>query len=251
MAEDLDHLLAVQHLLDEAVHNAQIPLLQHVIFAGQLGEVHRDGDHDAGRQDGDDSQCRVEHQHGDQGGQHRHAGVDDLGNALAEQLAQRIDIVGVHRHDVAVGVGVEVGDGQALHAMEQIIPEPAHGALAHRHHDAVVAEGRDDAHRQDGGQLEQAGGQAGKVGGAGIEHGDDVVIHQFLGEGGAGDGGHRRDQDAYNDQGKGQGVVVQHIAQHPVQHLQRRLAAGFGLIHKASSFQAGWSKSPPPFTWDS
>ena len=66
--------------------------------------------------------------------------------------------------------------------MEQIIPEPAHGALAHRDHDAVVAEGRDDAHRQDGGQLEQAGSQAGKVGGAGIEHGDDVVIHSFWGK---------------------------------------------------------------------
>ena len=43
-------------------------------------------------------------------------GVDDLGNALAEQLPQGVHVVGVDGHDVAVGVGVKVLDGQRLHA---------------------------------------------------------------------------------------------------------------------------------------
>ena len=251
MAEYLHHFLTVQHLFDKAVHQTQMPLLAHVVFARQFGKVGRHDEHDAGRQQRDDGQGGVEQDHRDEGGEHRHTGVDDLGNTLAQQLAQGVDVVGVHRHDVAVGVGVKVGDGQGFHAVEQVVPQAAHGALADGDHDAVVAEGRYHTNNKNAGQLHKAGGQTGKIRGAAVQHGQDVVIHQRLGKGGADDGGYRRDQDAEDDQRKGQGVVMQHIAQHPVQHLQGCRAGLIGLFHGASSFQAGWSKSPPPLTWDS
>ena len=34
VAEDLDHLLAVQHFLNKSVHCAQVDLLAHIIFPG-------------------------------------------------------------------------------------------------------------------------------------------------------------------------------------------------------------------------
>ncbi len=81
------------------------------------------------------------------------AGVDDLGNALAQKLAQGVHVVGVHGHDVAVGVGVKVLDGQGLHLVEQVVPQVAHGALADIDHDAVIAEGGDHARPHDAHQL--------------------------------------------------------------------------------------------------
>ena len=112
-------------------------------------------------------------------------GVDDLGNALAQQLAQGIHVVGVHGHDVAVGVGIKIFDGQRLHLAEQVVPQVAHGALADVDHDAVIGKGRHHAHRHDADQLDQILGQAAEVPGAALQHGRNIVIHQCLGEGGA------------------------------------------------------------------
>ena len=39
VAEDLDHLLALHHLLDEAVHAAQVLLLGHKVAAGEAAEL--------------------------------------------------------------------------------------------------------------------------------------------------------------------------------------------------------------------
>lgn len=56
VAEHLDHLLAVQHLLDEAVHNAQVLLLLDVVGARQAGEFGSDQQHDHGGDQGDDGE---------------------------------------------------------------------------------------------------------------------------------------------------------------------------------------------------
>ena len=55
----------------------------------------------------------------------RHRRVDHLRDALADELAQRIHIVGVHRHDIAVGVGVKVADRQRFHVAEKLGTETA------------------------------------------------------------------------------------------------------------------------------
>ena len=52
-------------------------------------------------------------------------------------------------------MGVKIADGQALHALEQLRAEAAHGALADVDHDAVVGVGAEDAGAID----ERNGGQ--------------------------------------------------------------------------------------------
>ena len=42
------------------------------------------------------------------------SGVDDLRDTLAQQLPQRIHIVGIYRHDIAMGMGVKIFDGKRL-----------------------------------------------------------------------------------------------------------------------------------------
>ena len=90
------------------------------------------------------------HQHGDNGelpahqahaGEHGHDGDGaghQLGDALADHLAQGVHIVGVHRHDVAVGVGVKIPDGQAFHVGEKLDAQVAQGTLGHVDHDTGV-----------------------------------------------------------------------------------------------------------------
>ena len=57
-------------------------------------------------------------------------GVDELRQTLADHLAQGVgDIVGVDRHDIAVGVGVKVFDGQRLHMGEHFVTQVFQRAL--------------------------------------------------------------------------------------------------------------------------
>ena len=153
MAEDFYHLLTVQHLLDEAVHNAQVPLLLNIVFGRKPGEILGYQQHDTGGEDGDHGKRRVEQQHGHQGGGHGDGGIDDLGNALAQELAQGVHVVGVDGHDVTVSVGVEILDGQGFHPPEQVVSQVAHGALSHGDHDAVIGIGRRNTQHQHMGTM--------------------------------------------------------------------------------------------------
>ena len=56
MAENLDDLLPVHHLLNETVFRAQILLLLDEVFAGQSADLHRDKQRDRNHADAD--QCQ-------------------------------------------------------------------------------------------------------------------------------------------------------------------------------------------------
>ena len=248
VAEYLDHLLSVQHLLDKAVHNAQIFLLLDIVFAGQLGEVGGHSDHDQSGQDRNNGEGGIQAQHDHQSSQHGNNRVDHLGNALAHQLTQGIDVVGVHRHDVAVGMGIKVFDGQGLHAVKQVVTQAAHGALTDGNHDAVIAIGGYYAQCQQAAQPNHRLPQPAEVGRTAVEHGDDVVVDQSLREAGTAYIGRGRDQDTQNHQQKLKFIVAEHIPQHPVEHLGWVAPFHVRIHSKVSSFHAGWSKSPPPWT---
>ena len=80
---------------------------------------------------------QAQHQHGDKDADHVDGAVEQLGQALADHLAEGVDVVGVDGHDVAVGMGVKVADGQLLHVGEQILPQVPQGALGDVDHHAV------------------------------------------------------------------------------------------------------------------
>ena len=250
VAEDLDYLFALHHLLNIAVDGAEVLLLPGEIVPGAAGELGGDQQHHRHHDQRDHRQRQAEDQHADKGDDDGDGGVDDLRNALADELAQGVHVVGVDRHDVAVGVGVKVFDGQGLHLVEQVVPQVAQGALTHIDHDAVIAEGGDHARPHDAHQLLDVLGQAGEVPGAGGQHGLDIFVDQSLGEGGPHHSAYGGHQNAPDDENKQILIVVEHVAQNPVQN-SRTGPPSLICVHRCPSSHAGWSKSPPPLIWDS
>ena len=97
-------------------------------------------------------------------------------------LAQGVHVVGVHGHNVPVGVGVKVLDGQGFHMGEQVVPQVAHGALADVHHNPVVAVGAEDAQSVHAGHPRQGPAQEAEVRRGRLGQGQNVVVNQRLEE---------------------------------------------------------------------
>ena len=134
MAEHLDDFLPGHHFLNEAVDAAQIRLLRDKVLAGQFREF-------GGRQHLERQQDERENrhnprivQHGEEHHDDGNRAVDDLRDALADELAQGVHVVGVDGHDVAVRVRVKVADRQGLHVREQVRADFEHRALTDADH---------------------------------------------------------------------------------------------------------------------
>ena len=123
MAERLDDLLAVHDFLDMALDHAELGLLRNKeargVGAEQLGHKGHKGD--AGHNDQAHPHAVVQHDkehRDDDDGRHK-----QVGQRLADHLAQRVDVVGVVAHDVAALVRVEVANRQVLHAVEHLLAQ--------------------------------------------------------------------------------------------------------------------------------
>ena len=138
VAEDLDDLLAVHHLLDIAVDPAQILLLGDEEPPGALdaldGERHRRGDHEQR----DDQQRHVEDNHRGHDAHNRHNAGNELRHGLGNHLPHGVDVVGIDAHNIAVGVRVKILDRQFFHMAEQIFSHIMKSSLCNVYHDQIV-----------------------------------------------------------------------------------------------------------------
>ena len=139
MTEDLYNLLAVHHFLNVAVDFTEVALLLNKIFSAQTGSFFCTDEHQADHYECDEGQRHVQNEHTHKDADDCKRAVDDLRNTLADHLAERIDIVCIDRHDVAVCVGIKIPDRQKLHMGKQIIAQIAQCSLSHGNHDAVVS----------------------------------------------------------------------------------------------------------------
>ena len=144
MAEDLDDLLTVHHLFDVAVDGAEIFLLIQEILAALSGGFFCTDEHKRDHDERDERQRDVQNEHTHEDTHDRERAVDDLRDALADHLAQGIDVVRVHGHDIAVGMCVKVTDWQLFHMCKQVVAQIAQGSLCDCDHDTVISIGRDD-----------------------------------------------------------------------------------------------------------
>ena len=148
MTERLHHLLSRHHFLDEAVYARQRLLLSSEVAPRPRTEFCRCDGHQHGNEDTHEGKRYAEHNHrreGDDDGDER---VEHLGHTRRNDLPQRIDIVGVGRHHLAVRMGVEVAQRQSFHTLKELLAQSQLSALRDVDHQPVVGIGADDAQQQ-------------------------------------------------------------------------------------------------------
>ncbi len=164
VVKGLDHLHALDHLLDIAVYRAQGGLLLGEIFPAALAEhgehSHDRAQHDQGGQEQQGGQ-------GDHHGHHAHKG-DHAGDQLHHRLLQRhlhvVRVVGEAAHQFAVGVGVKVAQGQLLELVEQLLSHPVAALLGQLGHQVGLDVGTRRRQQIDPHEPQAAGRQTGPVG---------------------------------------------------------------------------------------
>ena len=260
VGEDLDDLLAFHHLFDVAVHLAEVALLCDEVLAALLGDLLGAEEHQGHHQHGDDGELPAQHTHAGKDGNDGDGAGHQLRDALAEHLAEGIYVVGVDGHDVAVGMGVKVADGQALHVGEELDAQVAQGTLGDVDHDAGVEPCSEDAHHIDAADAHQRTGQRCKAGVLLLGHGDDIVVDKGLQEQACLHIGQRTDHDADEHEDAVRQIVLEHLCHDALEQLARVLdlrtrashAAGAGAMDDFCFLFCHYcsppclSKSPPP-----
>ena len=224
VVEDLDDLLAVDGLLHEGVHVADPHLLLDEVAAGTAHDLAHDEVEQHGEHDHERGERNREPQHGQQRRQRGDDRGEHLRERLRDRLTQRIGVVGVVAHDVAVFMAVEVADRQLLLVGEHVVADLLERALFDGDDQPLPGPGRHDtgqvqaAHKRDGAQQRRP------VGICLPHHRQDVRVDEGLEEqrgsglrGGA-------DQDADHD-GDDAPLVLEDVAEDALD------GARFGFAH--------------------
>ena len=155
VAEHFHDLLPAHHLLNKAIDARNILLLQREVAPRALAELRRCHTHHHCHQNRDKGQRYAQHNHAGKRDTQSYHGVERLRQALPYHLPQRIDVVRIGGHHVAVRPTVEIGNREFLHVGKHIVSQAQHGALRDVDHDAVVGVGAYYAEKQDDSQSEQ------------------------------------------------------------------------------------------------
>ena len=213
VAEHLNDLLAVHHLFNVAVHRTNITLLGNKVLGRVGGKILGDQQHNPDYDQGEHRQRHAEYNHGNQHADNGNSAVQQLRHALADHLAQGINIVGIQRHDIAVGVAVKVFDGQRLHMGKHFIAQALQGALGNVSHHTGLGKGGNNADAVKACRAGDGMGQAGKITALLFQQGQDVAIDQGLHEQSALHVGKHADKNADDDRNDLNAVAFHHIAQ--------------------------------------
>ena len=233
VTEDLDHLFAAHGFLDKAVQGTQIPLLQNEIPAGNGAGQTGAEEHQHHHADRQQREHRAQHQHHGKDTENRNAGIEHLGQRLADHLPQGVDIVRVDGHNVAVGVGVEEADGKGFHVVKEVLTEMHHAALGDLCHetglqvDCTHTEGVEAGHPKNG-QSQRTEIRLGR----GQQRGN-VAVNEGLGEHGSLHAGQYGYDDAAHHQKEPQAIIFHNIGEKPQEKLSRVLYLGTGTLAPA------------------
>ena len=236
VAEDLDDLLALHHLLDVAVDGSEVPLPFNEVLAGDRAELGSHLDADEDHEHGKDRERHVEDQHAHEGGDQSDRGAEKLRDALADDLPEGIDIVGVDAHDIAARVGIEILERKALHLVEELYAEFFQRSLADGNHDAVHSVVAQKSAEKHACKSKKSFCERGEVRVCLADQGQDVHVDQALGEECHRKRGKRSHSNAEHDCKECELVVLEDIFHDADDGLESSL---LGLDHHASGRALG------------
>ena len=257
MVEDLDDLLAVDRFLHECVHVADGDLLLDEVTSGAGNDLahHHEQDHGEGEHENGDGHRQPQHRHerGDCG----HRGREHLRERLANGLAQRVGVVGVAAHNVAVFVGVEVADRQGLLVGEHVVADLLQRALLHSDDNPLPQPAAENTSHIQACHKRQRAQQRHPIRIGGADHGQNVRIDQRLQEQRRSGLGRGTDENAHHHE-RHTPLVLEDVAEDTLGgagcgFLHRRFAMRLlhaGRVVVVFGFQCGslFSHFCPPFT---
>ena len=234
MTEYLDYLLPRHCLLNTAVQCAQILLLGQEKAAALRADLLCRIDHDRHHHYGNNRQRNIQNQHGNQRSRNRSHTADQLGNTLADHLPHGIDVVGIHRHDIPVGMGVKVLDGQPLHFFKQVVAQIALGSLRHIDHDPGLGEGSYDSQSVKADHSSDGSRQRPEIRVLLLQHGRDIVVDQRPDKQRSLQSCKNGGDNTYYHDHPLKGIILQRIPQHSLQQF-----SGILYLRSRSSCASG------------
>ena len=234
----------VDHLLDETFRPAHGVLLAHEEFRASAAHGFGDEQHDADAEQHHESEV-------DAGDEHRHQQGDDadkreqtLRHALGYELTERVHVVGVIAHYVAVRVRVEVAHGKSLHFVEHVLADVFEEALRDDRHKTGVHE-RTQYARGINARHDARNGvkRVRHIVEAACYAGLNDVVDEDLQEYGRAYARHCRHRDAYDDEEQLPLVIMRHVTEEPAEDLHR--AAFLNLHSSARHYSSPPSAEPP------
>ena len=171
---------------------------------------------------------------------------------MRNELAKRIDIIGIMAHHIAVGMGIEIFDGELLHGLKHGVTHIAKRTLGNVRHNACPREVADktreiDANKKNDGRR-HLGHDLRKRGILAVNLKNIQtffnIFGEFIGEKTADGVDHRADKKAYDNDDKRAFIILCYKAKHSAECTLfgfRSLVQGLTFFHLSS----------PPFTWDS
>ena len=215
MTEHLDDLLAVHHFLNVAVFFSEVLLLLYEEASGFSRQLSGDEHGHQYHEHTDDGQRPGQCDHGNKGDDKRHHGIDGLRNALADQLPERIDVIRIDGHDVAVRILVKIPDWQRFHVREQLLSKITERSLRDRNHDSLIGIGSCDTNQINNRQLPERCRKRGKITAFCCQHRQNISVDQSLLEQRSLKRCPGCDQNADNDQQKRNQIVLQNQLHQP------------------------------------
>ena len=138
MTEHLDYALSLHHLLDITIDRTNILLLRNEMLRGKSTDLSCQYQHNSDHEKCQRRKRNVQHKHTNGRTDNRNCTIEKLWHRLADHLSQRIGIICIHRHDIAVRMGVKIFDWKLLHLREHRITECFQHSLCDINHDSVI-----------------------------------------------------------------------------------------------------------------
>ena len=216
VGENFDDFFPMDDLFDKSFELCGAGLLGNEALRRSSAEFFYDDEHGSGAGiDGNGEPYRYEeHCAGeDDEGKDR---IDKLDHALGNKLTDGVDVVGVVGHDVAVFIGIEIGDGQRFHCGKHFFAQTVQGLLSEARHDAGIGKSGDGPQSVDenhGGDKHKKASRNG-VKSFGEGRGDHVVHEEEKKDAGGGRCD-RRKEKANDDDGHFSFVFLKYVAYEP------------------------------------
>ena len=138
MAKYLNDLLPAHHLLHKALGFCNGCLLADKVFCAAAADLLCDKNHQHHAKQHHKRQPQAVIQHNGEHAEHNGTGLNKCGEGLGNKLAQRIDIIGIKAHDIAVLMRIEIFDRQILHAVKHFAAHFIKIALRHIRHELCM-----------------------------------------------------------------------------------------------------------------